>query len=184
MLGFIKMGTFWLALFFLIILANYNPFHRIHSVWCHGGMATCLESFDVQNPRCGSAPGNRRFTGHVFLLAHSHYVLQWNQTRACATNFPAYNACSARAQCETTKTARFGLTMDPWVRYHLSLAQVLRHNDCACFLQQWPVDKTNKFCCLCGSHASMCHTSVRLGTQLNNLAPVRFSQGQIGCPLE
>ena len=89
-------------------------------------MAPCQVSFDVQNPRGGTAPGNRTFTGHVFLFAHGHCELQWDHTQACATDFLAHNTCGTRAYCASTKTTRFGLTTHPWVRYHLSFLQVLQ----------------------------------------------------------
>ena len=114
-------------LFFLIIVANYNPFRQINSVWCHGGMASCQVSFDVQNPRGGTAPRNRTFTGHVFLFAHGHCVLQWDHTRACDADFLAHNTCGTCAYSATTESARVCLTMHPWVRYHLSLLQVNCH---------------------------------------------------------
>ena len=50
---------FWLAPFFLIVLADYNPFRQINGVWCHGWMAPCQVTFDVQDPRGGTAPRNR-----------------------------------------------------------------------------------------------------------------------------
>ena len=87
-------------------------------------MATYQVSFDVQNTWGGTAPGNRTFTGHVFLFAHGHCVLQWDHTRECATDILAHNTCGTRACSATTETARFGLTTHPCVRCHLSLLQV------------------------------------------------------------
>ena len=128
MLGFITMGIFFGSpLIFLIILTDYSPFCQINGVWCHGWMAPCQVSFDVQNPRGGTAPGNRTFTGHVFLFAHGDCELKWDHTRACATDFLAHNTCSTRTCCAPTETTRFGLTTHPWVRYHLSFLQVHCH---------------------------------------------------------
>ena len=69
-LGFITMGIFFGSPpFFLIVLPDYNPFRQINGVGWHGWMAPSQVTFDVQNPRGGTAPGNRTFTGHVFLFA-------------------------------------------------------------------------------------------------------------------
>ena len=127
-LGFITMGIFLARpFFFLIVLADYNPFRQINGVGWHGWMAPCQVSFDAQNPRGGTSPGNRTFTGHVFLFAHGHCELQWDHTRACATDFLAHNTCGTRACCASTKTRRFSPTTHPWVRYHLSFLQVHCH---------------------------------------------------------
>ena len=151
--------------FFLIILTNYSPFRQINSVWCHGGMATCQVSFDVQNPRGGTAPGNRTFTGHVFLLKHGHCVLQWDHIRACATDFLAHNTCGARACSATRETGRFGLTTHPWARYHLSLLQVQCHTIAHPCPSNGHSTQQTKFYCFRRPHAGMCHPSVRLCTQ-------------------
>ena len=156
-------------LFFLIILANYNPFRQINGVWCHGGMASCQVSFDVQNPWGGTAPRNRTFTGHVLLFAHGHCVLHWDHTQACATDFLAHNTCGTSACCATTQTARFGLTMHPWVRYHLSLLQVHYHMIAHPCQSNGRSTKQTKFCCCRGPHAVMCHTSVWLCAQLRTI---------------
>jgi hypothetical protein len=132
-------------------------------------MAPSQVSFDVQNPRGGTGPGNRTFTGHVFLFAHGHCELQWDHTRACATDFLAHNTCGTRACCASTKTTRFGLTMHPWVRYHLSFLQVHCHMMTHPCQSNGHSTKQTKFCCFRGPHASMCHTSVWLCTQLRTI---------------
>ena len=141
------------AFFFLIVLADYNPFRQINGVWCHGWMAPCQVSFDVQNPRGGTPPGNRTFTGHVFLFAHGHCELQWDHTRACATDFLPHNTCGTRACCASTETTRFGLTTHPWVRYHLSFLQVHCNMIAHPCQSNGRSTKQTKFCCFCGPHA-------------------------------
>ena len=126
-------------------------------------------SFDVQNPRGGPAAGNRTFMGHVFLFPHGHCELQWDHTRACATHFLAHNTCCTRACCAPTETAKFGLTTHPWVRYHLSLLQVHCHMIAHPCQSNGRPTKQTKLCCFRGPHASMCHTSVWLCTQLRTI---------------
>ena len=129
-------------------------------------------SFDVQNPRGGTTPGNRTFKGHVFLFAHGHCKLEWDHTRACATDFLAHNTCGTRARCASTKTTRVGLTTHRWVRYHLSFLQVHCHmmthpcqsNGCS--------TKQTKFCCFRGPHAGMCHSNEWLCTQLSTFGHI------------
>ena len=153
-------------LFFLIVLADYNPFCQINGVRWHGWMAPCQVSFDVQNSRGGTAPGNRTFTGHVFLFAHGHCELQWDHTRACATDFLAQNTCGTRACCASTNTTRFGLTTHPWVCYHLSFLQVHCHMMAHPCQSNGLSTKQTKFCCFRRPHACMCHTSVWLCMEL------------------
>ena len=117
----------------------------------------------------GNAPGNRTFTGHVFLFAHGNYVLQWHHTRGRATDFLVHTTCGTRACSATIETARFRLTTHPWVRYHLSLVQV------HCYIIAHPCQsnghstKQTKLRCFGGPHADMCHTSVRLCLQLRTI---------------
>ena len=144
-------------------------------------MAPSQVSFDVQNPRGGTAPGNRTFTGHVFLFAHGHCELQWDHTRAGATDFLAHNTCGTRACCASTKTTRFGLTMHPWVRDHLSFLQVHCHMMTHPCPSNGRSTKQTKFCCFRGPHASMCHTSVWLCTQLRTIGYLcNFHKGRQG----
>ena len=144
-------------------------------------MALSQVSFDVQNPQGGTAPGNRTFTGHVFLFAHGHCELYWDHTRACATDFLAHNTCGTRACCASTKTTRFGLTMHPWVRYHLSFLQVHCHMMTHPCQSDGRSTKQTKFCCFRGPHASMCHTSVWLCTQLRTIGYLcSFNKGREG----
>ena len=144
-------------------------------------MAPSQVSFDVQNPRGGTAPGNRTFTGHVFFFARGHCELQWAHTRACATDFLAHNTCGTRACCASTKTTRFGLTMHPWVRYHLSFLQVHCHMMTHPCQSNGNTTKQTKFCCFCGPHVSMCHTSVWLCTQLRTIGYLcSFHKGRQG----
>ena len=138
-------------------------------------MAPCQVSFDVQNPRGGTAPGNRTFTGHVFLYAHGHCELQWDHTRACATDFLAHNTCGTLACCVSTKTIWFGLNTHPWVRYHLSFPQVHCHMIAHPCQSNGCSTKQTKICCFRGPHASMCHTNVWLCTQLG-----QFHKGRQG----
>ena len=182
-LGFITMGIFLACPFFLIGLAHYNPFRQINVVWCHGWMAPCQVSFDVQNPRGGTAPGNRTFTGHVFLFAHGHCELQWDHTRACATDFLAHNTCGTCAccACAPTETTRFDLTTHPWVSYHLSLLQVHCHMIAHPCQSNGRSTKQTKFCCFRGPHTSMCHTSEWLCTQLRTIGHLcGFHKGRQG----
>ena len=132
-------------------------------------MAPGQVGFDVQNPRGGTAPGKRTFNGHVFLFAHGHCELQWDHTRACATDFLAHNTCGTRACCASTKTTRFGLSMHTWVRYHLSFLQMQCHMMTHPCQSNGRSTKQTKFCCFRGPHASMCHTSVWLCTQLRTI---------------
>ena len=144
-------------------------------------MTPCQVSFDVQNPRGDTAPGNRTFTGHVFLFAHGHCKLQWDHTRACATDFLAHNTCGTRACCAPTKTTRFGLTTYPWVRYHLSFLQEHCHRIVHPCQSNGRSTKQTKFCCFCGQHASMCHTSVWLCMQLRTIGHLcGFHKGRVG----
>ena len=76
------------------------------------------------------------------------------------------DACGARACTATAETARFGLTTHPWVTYHLSLLQVHCHTIAHPCQSNGRSTKQTKFCCFRGPHASMCHTGVRLCTQL------------------
>ena len=77
-LGFITMGIFFGSpIFFLIVLPDYNPFRQINGVGWHGWMAPSQVSFDVQNPRGGTAPGNRTFTE-----IHGN-SWKWNCTKGC-----------------------------------------------------------------------------------------------------
>ena len=149
-LGFINVGIFLARSLFFILLANYNPFRHINCVRCHGGMATCQVSFDVQNPRGGSAPRNRTFTGHVFLFTHGHCLLQCDCTRARAADFLAHGTHRAHACTATTETTRFGLTTHPRVHYHLSLLQVHCHMIAHCCQSNGHSTKQRKFCCFCG----------------------------------
>ena len=127
-LGLHHHGDFFLALPLFFLLSWLTTTHSVKStVFGATVVAPCQVSFDVQNPRGGTAPGNRTFTGHVFLFAHGHCELQWDHTRACATDFLAHNTCGTRACCAPTETTRFGLTTHPWVRYHLSFLQVHYH---------------------------------------------------------
>ena len=138
-----RANFFGSPLSFRIVLADCNPFRQINGVWCHRWMAPCRVSFDVQNPWGAGAPGNGTFTGHVFLFAHGHCELQWDHTRAGATDFLAHNTCGTRACCAPTETTSSGLTTHPWVRYHLSFLQVHCHT-CASLPKHWPLHKTNK----------------------------------------
>ena len=139
-------------------------------------MAPSQVSFDVQNQRGGTAPGNRTFTGHIFLFAHGHCELQWDHTRASATDFLAHNTCGTRACCASTKTTRFGPSMHPWVRYHLSFLQVHCHMMTHPCQSNGHSTKQTTFCCFRGMHASMCHTSVWLRTQLRTIAFAVFTK--------
>ena len=67
------------------------------------------------------------------------------------------------------ETARFGLTTYPWVRYHLSLLQVHCHMVAHPCQSNGHSTKQTKFCCFRGPHTGMCHTSVRLCTQLGTI---------------
>ena len=160
-LGFITMGIF-LARPFSFSSSCPTTTHSVKSTVLGGTVGWQLSpvSFDVQNPRGGTAPGNRTFTGHVFSFARGHCELQWAHTRACATDFLAHNTFGTRACWASTKTTRFGLTMHPWVRYHLSFLQVHCHMMTHPCQRNGHSTKQTKFCFFRGPHASMCHTSV------------------------
>ena len=59
--------------------------------------------------------------------------------------------------------------MHPWVSYHLSFLQVHCHMMTHPSQSNGNSTKETKFCCFCGPHASMCHTSVWLCTQLRTI---------------
>ena len=125
-------------------------------------------------------PGIGHSRGMFFLFAHGPCELQWDHTRACATDFLAHNTCGTRACCASTKTTRFGLTTHPWVRYHLSFLQVHCHMIPHPFQSNGNTKQT-KFCCFRGPHASMCHTSIWLCTQLREIGHLcSFHKGRQG----
>ena len=71
--------------------------------------------------------------------------------------------------------------MHPWVRYHLSFLQVHCHMMTHPCQSNGHSTKETKFCCFCGPHASMCHTSVWLCTQLRTIGYLcSFQKGTQG----
>ena len=107
------------------------------------------------------------FTGHVLLFVHGHCLRL--HTGTCCADFLARNTLCARASTATLETARSRLTTHPRVRYHLSLLQVHSHMMAHPCQSNGHSAKQTKSCCICGLHTSMCHTNVRLCTQLGTI---------------
>ena len=166
---------FWLAPFFSHRLGRLQPIPSNQRCLVARCVAPCQVSSDVQNPRAGSAPGDRTFTGHVFSFVHGHCELQWDHTRACAAHFLAHNTCGTRACCVSTKTTH------PWVHYNLSFLQVHCHMIAHPCQSNGRSTKETKLGCFRGPHASMCHTSVWLCTQLRTVGHLcGFHKGRQG----